>query len=183
MGLFGGKPENSPSPNPPPAPPRERRETIAPTTASDAPTVIGKDAFIKGELRSSTEMLIEGKVEGEIHGTRVVVGESGDVQASISAQVLTVRGTVRGDCEGSKKVEITATGKVFGNIASRAIVVAEGATFRGASKMSQAEPSKSEERSEPARDTGSSPSAPVSSSGSAGSPGPATGSLRPTPTT
>jgi cytoskeletal protein CcmA (bactofilin family) len=108
--------------------------------------VIGKDAHIKGELRSSAEMLIEGKVEGEIHGTRVIVGATGDVQARIEAQVLIVRGTVRGDCEGSKKVEITATGKVFGNIASRAIVVAEGATFRGASKMAQLESAKPEDR-------------------------------------
>jgi cytoskeletal protein CcmA (bactofilin family) len=99
-------------------------------------------------------MLIEGKVEGEIHGTHVIVGEGGDVQARIEAQVLTVRGTVRGDCQGSKKVEITATGKVFGNIASRAIVVAEGATFRGASKMAQSETSKPEERRESAGDPG-----------------------------
>ena len=161
MGLFGGKPDSGPS-APPPAPARERRETTTPASASEAPTVIGKDAIIKGELRSSTDMLIEGRVEGEIHGTRVIVGESGDVEARIEAQVLTVRGTVRGDCEGSKKVEITATGKVFGNIASRAIVVAEGATFRGASKMAQAEPSKppmgpiGDERQEAtARDTGS----------------------------
>jgi len=154
VGLFGGKPDNSPSAAPAPA--RERRETTASTSTSEAPTVIGKDAFIKGELRSSTDMLIEGRVEGEIHGTRVIVGETGDVQARIEAQVLTVRGTVRGDCEGSKKVEITATGKVFGNVASRAIVVAEGATFRGASKMAQSEPSKPDERSA-SRDAGSAP--------------------------
>jgi cytoskeletal protein CcmA (bactofilin family) len=121
--------------------------------------MIGKDAFIKGELRSSSEMLIEGRVEGEIHGTRVIVGETGDVQGRIEAQVLIVRGTVRGDCEGSKKVEITATGKVFGNIASRAIVVAEGATFRGASKMAPAEPPKPEERPEAIREPGATPAA------------------------
>ena len=155
MGLFGGKPDSGPSAAPAPA--RERRETTASTSTSEAPTVIGKDAFIKGELRSTTDMLIEGRVEGEIHGTRVIVGESGDVQARIAAQVLTVRGTVRGDCEGSKKVEITATGKVFGNVASRAIVVAEGATFRGASKMAQSEPSKPDERLESSRDAGSAP--------------------------
>ncbi len=157
MGLFGGKSDSGPS-APPPAPAaRERRETIASTSTSEAPTVIGKDTLIKGELRSTTDMLIEGRVEGEIHGTRVIVGESGDVQARIEAQVLTVRGTVRGDCEGSKKVEITATGKVFGNIASRAIVVAEGATFRGASKMAPSEPSKPEERPDAIREPGSTP--------------------------
>ena len=91
----------------------------------------------------------------------------------LEAQVLTVRGTVRGDCEASTKVEITATGRVFGNIAARAIVVAEGATFRGASKMAQPDASKPEaSRSETAsgpapgavatrssQDTTSSPSA------------------------
>jgi cytoskeletal protein CcmA (bactofilin family) len=157
VGLFGGKPENAPSAPQPPV--RERREPAhsSSSSSSEAPTVIGKDAVIKGELRSTTDMLIEGRVEGEIHGTRVIVGESGDVQARIEAQILTVRGTVRGDCEGSKKVEITSTGKVFGNIASRAIVVAEGATFRGASKMAQSESPKAEERTESPRETGSTP--------------------------
>jgi cytoskeletal protein CcmA (bactofilin family) len=153
VGLFGGKPENGQTV--PVTPVRDKRETT--TTPSTAPaaatTIVGKDAFIKGELRSSSDLLIEGRIEGEIHGTRVVIGETGDVQARIEAQVLTIRGTVRGDCEGSKKVEITATGKVFGNIASRAIVVAEGATFRGASKMAQADPARPEERAaETARD-------------------------------
>jgi cytoskeletal protein CcmA (bactofilin family) len=89
-------------------------------------------------------MIIEGRVEGEIHGVQVIVGDSGDVQARIEAQVLVVRGTVHGDCEGTKKVEITSSGKVFGNITSTAIVVAEGATFRGASKMTQREPAKAD---------------------------------------
>ena len=154
MGLFGGKPENGQTV--PVTPVREKRETttsVSTSPAAAATTIVGKDAFIKGELRCASELLIEGRVEGEIHGTRVVVGETGDVQARIEAQVLTIRGTVRGDCEGSKKVEITATGKVFGNIASRAIVVAEGATFSGASKMAQADPSKPEDRAaETARD-------------------------------
>jgi cytoskeletal protein CcmA (bactofilin family) len=144
VGLFGGKPETTPTVNTAP-PAREKRET-APVQAAGAPTVIGKDAHVKGELRSSADMLIEGRVEGEVHGTRVTVGESGEVHARVSAQVLVVRGTVHGDCEGSKKVEITASGRVFGNIASRAIVVAEGATFRGASKMAQLEPVKADDR-------------------------------------
>jgi cytoskeletal protein CcmA (bactofilin family) len=161
VGLFG-KAENAPST--PPSPPRERREPVA-LSSSEAPTVIGKDTIIKGELSSSTDMLIEGRVEGQVHGAkRVIVGESGDVEARVEAQVVTVRGTVRGDCEASKKVEITATGKVFGNIAAHAIVVAEGATFRGASKMSQPEspkpaPAKS---SEPAGGVPAGPPAPSS---------------------
>jgi cytoskeletal protein CcmA (bactofilin family) len=89
-------------------------------------------------------------VEGEIQGVQVIIGDSGDVHAHIEAQVLVVRGTVHGDCEGTKKVEITSSGKVFGNITSTAIVVAEGATFRGASKMTPREPAKPEPLPDPA---------------------------------
>lgn len=154
MGLFG-KPETSVAV--PPAPQERRRETPS-SPPSEAPTIIGKGALIKGEISSSTDMLIEGRVEGQIHGAkRVIIGETGDVAARVEAQIVTVRGTVRGDCEGSNKVEITSTGKVFGNIASRAIVVAEGATFRGASKMAEPEPSKP---SEPPRSDAPSPTTP-----------------------
>jgi cytoskeletal protein CcmA (bactofilin family) len=103
---------------------------------SSAPTVLGKDAVVNGKLTSDADMLIEGRVEGQINGGKeVIIGESGDVEAQVRAEVVTVRGKVTGDCEATKKGEITATGTVFGNISARAIVVAEGATFRGASKM------------------------------------------------
>jgi cytoskeletal protein CcmA (bactofilin family) len=147
VGLFSGKPE--PSTTAPLAPQEKRREP-SPSPSSEAPTIIGKDALIKGEISSSSDMLIEGRVEGEVHGAkRVIIGESGDVAARVAAQTVTVRGTVRGDCEGATKVEITSTGRVFGNIASRAIVVAEGATFRGASKMAEPEPPKPAESPRP----------------------------------
>ena len=86
-------------------------------------------------------MLIEGRVEGKIRGRRsVVIGESGNVKAQVHGAVVSVQGEVHGDCEAENKVEIAATGKVFGNISAERIVVSEGATFRGASRM--AKPSK-----------------------------------------
>ena len=134
MGLFSGKPEAKPSPAST-TPMREHR-TPEPRVSAQVPTVIGKDAIIKGELSSQNDMLIQGRVEGKIRGSkRVTIGEDGNVQAQIFADVVTVQGEVHGDCEATAKVEIARTGKVYGNISAQAIVVAEGATFRGASKM------------------------------------------------
>lgn len=152
MGLFSGKPETKPGP----ASARsetERSSTSSAKVSADAPTIIGKDAVIKGELASETDMLIEGRVEGKIHGKhRVVIGESGNVKAEIHASVVSVRGEVHGDCDASQKVEITSTGKVFGNISAEAIVVAEGATFRGASKMTKpSQPKPVEKKAAPAK--------------------------------
>lgn len=131
MGLFG-KTETKPEAET--APPNRAPQTR--TARSEAPTVIGRDAVVKGEIASDRDMLIEGRVEGTIRGAnRVIIGENGNVDALVVAEIVSVRGTVNGDCEGFNKVEIAATGKVFGNISAKAIVVAEGATFRGASKM------------------------------------------------
>ncbi len=138
MGLFSGKPENEPS-QAAPGSSKERAPTPIKHSTTEVPTtVIGKDAVVKGELTSQNDMLIEGRVEGKIRGAhRVVIGESGNVQAQVHASIVSVRGEVHGDCEASKKVEIAATGKVFGNISAETIVVAEGATFRGSSRMTK----------------------------------------------
>lgn len=171
MGLFSGKTDSAPSVAPA-APPREKLQAAS-SVSAEAPTVIGKDTVVKGELKSTTDMLIEGRVEGQIQGAnRVIIGETGDVEARVEAQVVTVRGTVRGDCEGAKKVEITSTGKVFGNIASRAIVVAEGATFKGASKMAQSEPERKFENPPPRLAEPARADAPAKA---AATPGPSTG--------
>ncbi len=137
MGLFSGKPENKLSPISP-SPRDERAPSTIKRSTTEVPTVIGKDAVVKGELTSENDMLIEGRVEGKIRGAhQIVIGESGNVHAQVHASIVSVRGEVHGDCEASKKIEISATGKVVGNISAETIVVAEGATFRGSSRMTK----------------------------------------------
>ena len=160
MGLFGGKPDSKPAPSAPPSREQPRSQRAEPETA--AATVLGREAIVKGELRSKGDMLVEGRVEGRIQSNkRVIVGESGDVEALIEAQVVTVRGKVHGDCHATTKVEITSTGKVLGNISAPAIVVAEGATFRGSSKMEKPEPKPSEPPRPVSTPAGASPNAPA----------------------
>lgn len=142
MGLFGGKTEDKPAPAAAAGVVRERIAG-APKPAGQPPTVIGKDALIKGELTSKNDIVIEGRVEGTVQGgRRVVIGETGNVHANISATVVSIRGEVHGDCTASDKIEITETGRMFGNIAAKTIRVAEGATFRGSSKMAKPPESK-----------------------------------------
>lgn len=177
MGLFGGKTDTQPAPASKPAGGRPQT-SISSRETMEAPTVIGEQSVVKGELESRTDMLVEGRVEGQIKGAkRVIIGEKGNIEARVQADVIIVRGTVNGDLHGDEKVEITATGKVFGNITSKAIVVAEGATFRGSSKMahgstgstSSAKPDVSSSGSKQTADGGSgSTASPSATSGSAG---------------
>jgi cytoskeletal protein CcmA (bactofilin family) len=98
--------------------------------------LIGPEAEISGEISSSDNVHIEGKIDGKVKSKKqITIGEKGQVQAEVEAQIVTIRGKLQGDCVATNKVEITGTGKVFGNISAPRIAVAEGAVFRGASNM------------------------------------------------
>jgi len=152
MSLFGKAPEPkpadpvpgtkppAPAPSPAPAPPAPSPTTrmAAPgPVASGSACVIGSKTTFKGELTGDEDILIEGKVEGQIRISRDVrVGPTGVVKASIDAQSVVVSGEVIGDCAAVSRVEIQASGKLTGNIRAPKIVIAEGAQFKGNSDMS-----------------------------------------------
>ncbi len=124
----------APAPSPTPAPPAGKGAAAA---ASTSVCVIGAKTLIKGEITGDEDVLIEGKVEGQIRITRDVrVGSSGTVKATIEAQSIVVSGEVIGDCAATSRVEIQASGKLTGNIRAPKIVIAEGAMFKGNSDMS-----------------------------------------------
>jgi len=95
-------------------------------------SIVGKTLFVKGKVFSDEEVLIEGKIEGQLHiKHRVVVGKSGIVNADIEAREVIIKGTVNGNVKGSYKVEIIPDGVLNGNIVSQRVVLAEGAIFKG----------------------------------------------------
>lgn len=104
-------------------------------------SVIGKTLFIKGELSSDEEVLIEGKIEGKIKiQHRVIIGKNGTVNADIEAREVVIKGTVNGNVNCSYKVEVIPEGILNGNIVSERVVLAEGAIFKGNIDMNTATP-------------------------------------------
>ncbi len=104
---------------------------------------IGKTLVIKGKIRASEEILIDGKVDGGINVKhRVVVGKSGIIKADIEASELVIQGRVDGNVKATSKVEILPEGILNGNIVSQRVVLAEGAVFKGNIDMSMKEEKK-----------------------------------------
>jgi len=151
MSLFGKGPETKPNDTPTPQKPNVPPPPAATTSPSPAATnrpapgpvssgaacVVGAKTNFNGEITGDEDILIEGRVEGQIHITRDVrVGPTGKVKASIEAQSIVVSGEVTGDCSATSRVEIQASGKLTGNIRAPKIVIAEGAMFKGNSDMS-----------------------------------------------
>jgi cytoskeletal protein CcmA (bactofilin family) len=94
--------------------------------------VIAPGLFLKGELRGEDDLIIEGRVEGEITLKKHLTVEStGIIVADVTTQNITIKGEMRGNMTAIDKVEIHQGARVVGNITAPRVVIAEGARFKG----------------------------------------------------
>lgn len=106
--------------------------------ASKVNSVIGKGTEFEGTIRTKETVRIEGTVKGEIYseGT-LIVGNGGLVDGKIDAANILIGGEVRGDLFASNKIEANASGRIFGNIHTKSLIVDENAVFQGTCEMLQ----------------------------------------------
>ena len=120
-----------------------KREDTTPIASQPAPTervtsVLGTGINWHGNLSGSGGVRIEGAFEGDItlQGL-LVVGETGRVTCKhLQANVVIVAGAVRGNIT-AEKVEIRATGRVWGDVVTAAFSTEEGAFLRGQIRMEE----------------------------------------------
>ena len=95
------------------------------------------DIALKGEISFKETLRIDGKFEGIIRSSKnLVVGESADVNAEVEVETLSVSGRLRGSAKVSERIELLSTARVQSNLATKILVVEEGAIFEGHCSMS-----------------------------------------------
>lgn len=101
-------------------------------TVARVTTVLGPGINWKGDLRGKGGVRIEGTLEGEIavRGL-VIIGETGRVTCeTFKADTVIVAGAVNGEIL-AEKLEIRATGRVYGDVTTQSFSTEEGAFLRG----------------------------------------------------
>lgn len=111
------------APAPPTAPaPR----AVSPTTSVDA------SSELEGRLRCKQTLRIDGYVKGEVECDKaVLVGEEARIFASITADEVQVSGIVEGDITARRKITLSRTAVVVGDLTTPGIVIEEGARLKG----------------------------------------------------
>jgi cytoskeletal protein CcmA (bactofilin family) len=114
----------------------ETRARMPETTARGI-AMIGKTITIKGDVSGEESLVVEGRVDGTIHlkNNDLTVGQSGRVNANVTANVVRIDGEVTGDIVGIEKVVVTKTGRVHGNIVGPRVTLEDGAKFKGSIDM------------------------------------------------
>ena len=160
-GTTTPTPSPSPTPQTAASPPAPEPAPGAGPRPQLAPSIIGADMTLEGDIGGGREIQIEGVIKGDVRVERVTLGEGGVVEGGIYAEAVEVRGKVVGSVT-AKQVHLYGACHVDGDITYEQLAMETGAFFQGRSlrlqrpAQSAAPASASAPKSEPAapRDSG-----------------------------
>lgn len=120
-----------------------KEESVAsPSPASainpDLNAFLGRGCEYDGKLTFEGSVRIDGTFSGEIFTNDILlVGEGATVRAEIEVGTIVISGTVEGNINAKKLVEIKAPGTVRGNINTPSLVIEQGVVLEGSVQMEE----------------------------------------------
>lgn len=99
-------------------------------------TRISAGAHFKGDIRSSSDVRVDGTVEGTIYSEgKIVIGEEAVVRGTLLCNNLDFWGKMEGDIYTKDTLSIKGSASLSGNIFVRRLQVEIGAQFNGRCSM------------------------------------------------
>lgn len=119
---------------------KDEKQVMKPTvpTSSNQTVVniIGAGTHIEGEIKSDSDIRIDGKVKGTITSkSKIVVGSTGIVDGDLVCDTADVSGKIFGKVEVTDMLYLKSSGYLEGDIVTGKLVVEAGARFTGSCKM------------------------------------------------
>ncbi len=116
------------------------------TTSTSSKNVLASDVDIKGTIKFETELIFDGKLEGEIFSEdgNLTLGKNADVHGELKMKSIVVYGSVNGNISTLERAELKSTSQLTGDLKAMRIIIEEGAIFVGKSEVT---PKSSAERS------------------------------------
>lgn len=113
-------------------------KTKAPSFAHELEsTHLSESVSVTGDFAFSDLAKIYGKVKGHIRGAAdsiLILAESSVIEATVEGETIIISGYVKGSVKASKKVTLTRSARVFGNIDTPTIHIEFGAVVEGQTK-------------------------------------------------
>ena len=96
-------------------------------------SILGATVVIKGEIRASADLSIEGRVEGNVvcDGFAVTLAPSAHVVGDVFARDITVSGRAEGQLIAAEVIDIRSEADVSGRLITDRLIINEGARVNG----------------------------------------------------
>jgi cytoskeletal protein CcmA (bactofilin family) len=107
--------------------------------AGEITTLLGRGATFEGKLTFDGTVRIDGRFKGEVFSDdTLVIGEGAQVEAQIDIGEVIVQGTVIGNIQAKRSIEIHAPGRIKGDLHTPVLQIDKGVIFEGRSFMESA---------------------------------------------
>ena len=98
--------------------------------------VLSNDVEIKGSIKFSHDLIIDGRIEGEVHSDgALTVGENANIKGEIKTRTVVIFGKVEGNIIVQERCELKSNAVLIGDISAGTLSIEEGATFDGRSQV------------------------------------------------
>ena len=104
--------------------------------AARAASIICSDMKINGSVISEGALQIDGTVDGDVAATDITIGASGHITGEVKAEVVKVKGRIKGSIR-ARKVELETGAHVKGDIVHSSLQIQSNAVFEGQVKHSE----------------------------------------------
>ncbi|HZH37066.1 MAG TPA: polymer-forming cytoskeletal protein [Flavisolibacter sp.] len=103
---------------------------------SNSATLISAGTVLNGDLKSESDLRIDGTIHGDvISQAKVVIGPSGMVEGNIEGINADISGKLVGNVKAKEMVQLRTKCYVQGNISAGSLQIDAGAVFNGQSLM------------------------------------------------
>lgn len=128
--------ERAPIPSTAPAAQPQRAPSSSYSSMSSSKNVLANDVEIKGSIKFSHDLIVDGKIEGEVHSDgALTVGENALIKGEIKTRSVVIFGKVEGNITVVERCELKSNAILIGDIAAGTLSIEEGATFMGQSSV------------------------------------------------
>ncbi|CAN5131312.1 polymer-forming cytoskeletal protein [soil metagenome] len=130
--MFTKQPTKTPSTMP------AKIETVSPAPELNGrrgpkiASLISEDLTVEGGIVGDGELHVDGVIRGDVRVGRLSIGETGNVEGSITAEAVECRGRIVGSIT-AKQVRLYGTAHVDGDITHEQLAMETGAFFQGRS--------------------------------------------------
>src|SRR6056297_1891291 len=103
---------------------------------SDIVTILADAISFDGRLSFDDSLMIKGKFSGDIRAKgNLYVDNDAVVEARVEANIVSLKGTVKGDVFAHTRVELFSSAMVDGDITAPDVIMESGCKFNGICKM------------------------------------------------
>jgi len=102
----------------------------APALPSAISSIIGQDMSVIGDLSFQSKIQIDGRIQGNLTGTSLVVSESGRIVGNVITESLVCYGQIDGDLTVGK-LFLKKTGVINGRVETSDLSVESGGSLNG----------------------------------------------------